>query len=103
MEALDDRAVLRSTGVPLSHGGYLWATGTTPEQRPGIEGRKAIIAAPLFHMNGLFSAKLVMGFGGTIVLMTGFTGRGYIRAFPISSHYQGREESPHIPARACLT
>jgi acyl-CoA synthetase (AMP-forming)/AMP-acid ligase II len=31
-------------------------------------------------MNGLFSAKLVMGFGGTIVLMTGFTGRGYIRA-----------------------
>ena len=67
-------------GVPLTHGGYLWATGTTPEQRPGIEGRKAIIAAPLFHMNGLFSAKLVMGFGGTIVLMTGFTGRGYIRA-----------------------
>jgi len=67
-------------GVPLSHGGYLWATGTTPEQRPGIEGKKAIIAAPLFHMNGLFSAKLVMGFGGTIVLMTGFTGRGYIRA-----------------------
>ena len=43
-------------GVPLTHGGYLWATGATPEQRPGIEGRKVIIAAPLFHMNGLFSA-----------------------------------------------
>ena len=27
-------------GVPLSHGGYIWATGATPEQRPGIEGRK---------------------------------------------------------------
>ena len=67
-------------GVPLTHGGYLWATGTTPEQRPGVEGRKAIIAAPLFHMNGLFSAKLVMGYGGTIVLMTGFTARGFIRA-----------------------
>jgi long-chain acyl-CoA synthetase len=67
-------------GVPLTHGGYLWATGATPEQRPGIEGKKAIIAAPLFHMNGLFSAKLVMINGGTIVLMTGFTARGYIRA-----------------------
>lgn len=67
-------------GVPLTHGGYLWATGATPEQRPGIEGRKAIIAAPLFHMNGLFSAKMVMINGGTIVLMTNFTARGYIRA-----------------------
>ena len=67
-------------GVPLTHGGYLWATGATPEQRPAIEGRKALIAAPLFHMNGLFSAKLVMLNGGTIVLMTAFAARGYIRA-----------------------
>jgi long-chain acyl-CoA synthetase len=67
-------------GVPLTHGGYIWATGATPEQRPGVEGKKAIIAAPLFHMNGLFSAKLVMINGGTIVLMTSFTARGYIRA-----------------------
>ena len=67
-------------GVPLSHGGYVWATTCTPEQRPAIEGRKVIIAAPLFHMNGLFSAKLVMTHGGTIVLMTGFTAKGYIRA-----------------------
>jgi acyl-coenzyme A synthetase/AMP-(fatty) acid ligase len=67
-------------GVPLSHGGYVWATCVTPEQRPAIEGRKVLIAAPLFHMNGLFSAKLVMLNGGTIVLMTAFTAKGYIRA-----------------------
>src|SRR3990167_684364 len=67
-------------GVPLTHGGYLWATGATPEQKPGIEGKKVIVAAPLFHMNGLFSAKMVMINGGTIMLMTGFTARGYIRA-----------------------
>jgi long-chain acyl-CoA synthetase len=67
-------------GVPLTHGGYIWATGATPEQRPGTEGKKAIIAAPLFHMNGLFSAKMVLINGGTIVLMTAFTARGYIRA-----------------------
>ena len=67
-------------GVPLSHGGYLWATCAAPEQRPAIEGHKVLIAAPLFHMNGLFSAKLVMLNGGTIVLMTAFTAKGYIRA-----------------------
>lgn len=67
-------------GVPLSHGGYIWATTVTPEQRPAAEGKNVIIAAPLFHMNGLFSAKLVMFYGGTIVLMTGFTAKGYIRA-----------------------
>jgi acyl-CoA synthetase (AMP-forming)/AMP-acid ligase II len=67
-------------GVPLTHGGYLWATGATPENRPVIEGKKAIIAAPLFHMNGLFSAKMVMINGGTICLMTSFTARGFIRA-----------------------
>jgi acyl-CoA synthetase (AMP-forming)/AMP-acid ligase II len=67
-------------GVPLSHGGYVWATTCTPEQRPGIEGQRVLIAAPLFHMNGLFSAKLVMVHGGTIVLMTGFTAKGFIRA-----------------------
>jgi len=67
-------------GVPLTHGGYVWATSCTPEQRPGIEGKKVLIAAPLFHMNGLFSAKLVMLNGGTIVLMTAFTAKGYIRA-----------------------
>jgi long-chain acyl-CoA synthetase len=67
-------------GVPLGHGGYVWATCATPEQRPAIEGHKVLIAAPLFHMNGLFSAKLVMLNGGTIVLMTAFTAKGYIRA-----------------------
>jgi acyl-CoA synthetase (AMP-forming)/AMP-acid ligase II len=67
-------------GVPLTHGGYIWATGATPEQRPGIEGKKLLIAAPLFHMNGLFSAKMGMINGGIIVLMTAFTPRGYIRA-----------------------
>jgi long-chain acyl-CoA synthetase len=67
-------------GVPLSHGGYVWAVSATPEQRAGIEGNAVLIAAPLFHMNGLFSAKLVMINGGTIVLMTGFAAKGYIRA-----------------------
>ena len=67
-------------GVPLTHSGYVWATTAPPSQRPAVEGKNVIIAAPLFHMNGLFSAKLVMLYGGTIVLMTNFTAKGYIRA-----------------------
>lgn len=85
-------------GVPLTHGGYLWATGATPEQRPGIEGRKVIIAAPLFHMNGLFSAKMVMINGGTIVLMTNFTARGYIRAI----HRQRVDMVTSVPTMLAL-
>lgn len=85
-------------GVPLTHGGYLWATGATPEQRPGIEGRKVIVAAPLFHMNGLFSAKMVMINGGTIVLMTGFTARGYIRAI----HTQRVDMVTSVPTMLAL-
>jgi acyl-CoA synthetase (AMP-forming)/AMP-acid ligase II len=85
-------------GVPLTHGGYLWATGATPEQRPAIEGRKVIVAAPLFHMNGLFSAKMVMINGGTIVLMTGFTARGYIRAI----HTQRVDMVTSVPTMLAL-
>lgn len=85
-------------GVPLTHGGYLWATGATPEQKPGIEGRKVIVAAPLFHMNGLFSAKMVMINGGTIVLMTNFTARGYIRAI----HTQRIDMVTSVPTMLAL-
>jgi len=67
-------------GVPLSHGGYLWATSMYPDQRAVIEGRPVLIAAPLFHMNALFSSKNVMRHGGTILLMREFTAPGYIRA-----------------------
>ena len=85
-------------GVPLTHGGYIWATGATPDQRPGIEGKKVIIAAPLFHMNGLFSAKKVMINGGTIVLLTNFTARGYIRAI----HRQRVDMVTSVPTMLAL-
>ena len=67
-------------GVPLTHAGYIWATGMYGDQRPVIHGNPVLIAAPLFHMNGLFSAKNVMVHGGTILLMTEFSPRGYIAA-----------------------
>ncbi len=56
------------------------ATSGRPAPRPKQTPRhrragRSIIAAPLFRMNGLFSAKLVMINGGTGVLMTAFTAR----------------------------
>jgi long-chain acyl-CoA synthetase len=67
-------------GVPLTHGGYIWATSMYADQRPVIHGKPVLVAAPLFHMNGLYSAKNIMVHGGTILLMTEFGARGYIRA-----------------------
>ena len=68
-------------GVPLTPRRLsLGDDGARPSSGPASRARRSIIAAPLFHMNGLFSAKLVMLNGGTIVLMTSFTAKGYIRA-----------------------
>ena len=67
-------------GVPLTHAGYLWATGGYDALRPAFEAKATIIAAPLFHMNGLFSSKLLMRLGGTNILMTRFQAAAYLRA-----------------------
>lgn len=67
-------------GVPLTQAGYLWATGGYDALRPAFERQATIIAAPLFHMNGLFSSKLLMRLGGTNVLMTRFHAAEYLRA-----------------------
>ena len=67
-------------GVPLTHAGYLWATAGFDGLRPAFEGKATIIAAPLFHMNGLFSSKLLMRLGGTNILMTRFHAGEYLRA-----------------------
>ena len=66
-------------GVPLTHAGYLWATSGYDEHRPVFEGQGVIVAAPFFHMNGLFTAKLLMRLGGTIVLMPRFNAADYVR------------------------
>src|SRR5258708_10840791 len=42
-------------GVPLSHGGYVWAVSATPEHPPGIHGNPLLIPAPLFSTTGLFT------------------------------------------------
>ncbi|HJQ56005.1 MAG TPA: class I adenylate-forming enzyme family protein [Vineibacter sp.] len=67
-------------GVPLLHGPYVWMTGQYASLRPVLEGKAAIVAAPLFHMNALFFSKVIVRVGATNVLLRQFTGRAYIEA-----------------------
>lgn len=68
----------RPKGVGLSHAGQLWAIST----RIGEAGpdERYMVAQPLFHMNGLFSAKVVFATNASLVLMPGFETRRYLEA-----------------------
>ncbi len=69
----------RPKGVVLSHQSHLWVV----EQRlAGADMRqeRALIAAPLYHMNGLALAQLASAAHITVVLLPQFEARAYIRA-----------------------
>lgn len=70
----------RPKGVPLTHEGQIWSV----ERRLGLLGdvshHRLLIAAPLYHMNGLFLAKLAIAGGARIVLLPQFSASEYIRA-----------------------
>ncbi|SDB18493.1 class I adenylate-forming enzyme family protein [Belnapia rosea] len=69
----------RPKGVVLSHQSHLWVV----EQRlKGADMRqeRALIAAPLYHMNGLALAQLASAAHITVVLLPQFEARAYLRA-----------------------
>jgi acyl-CoA synthetase (AMP-forming)/AMP-acid ligase II len=69
----------RPKGVLLSHDGQLWSVahrasaGTFSDER-------LLIAAPLFHMNALGTAKFALAAGASLVLLPRFDARRYIAA-----------------------
>ncbi len=67
-------------GVPLSHSGQLWALYMRTQDGKRQENERYLIAQPLFHMNGLFSAKSAFAINASIVLMPGFDVRPYVKA-----------------------
>lgn len=68
----------RPKGVPLSHAGQLWALSVrTPDL---AADDRYLIAQPLFHMNGLFSAKTVFATNASVVMQPGFEARSYVAA-----------------------
>ena len=68
----------RPKGVELSHRSQIWAleTRSSGTQSPDERG---IIAQPLFHMNGLFSLKVVTANNASTIFMPSFDDRRYIR------------------------
>ena len=69
----------RPKGVVLSHYSHLWAISQRP-RRPVPPGQRALIAAPLYHMNGLAMCQTTFSHGDTVVLLPQFTTKGYIAA-----------------------
>lgn len=67
-------------GVPLTHGGYRYALQAALEGFAQEKDDVAIVAAPLYHMNGLFFSKMVVAGGACCVLLPGFDARAYLYA-----------------------
>lgn len=66
-------------GVILSHAAHLWVVRTRLQATP-LAQERALIAAPLYHMNALALALLSLASGASAVLLPQFTASGYIDA-----------------------
>lgn len=66
-------------GVLLTHEGHLWALRMRLRSGPFAHHR-LLIAAPLFHMNGLGTLKFALAAGATVVLLPQFDAAQYIGA-----------------------
>jgi acyl-CoA synthetase (AMP-forming)/AMP-acid ligase II len=69
----------RPKGVILSHWSHIWAM-TSRARWPGPPGQRSLVAAPLYHMNGLASCQTIFSQGDAVVLLPQFTTRSYIEA-----------------------
>jgi long-chain acyl-CoA synthetase len=67
----------RPKGVPLSHDGQLWAVRRRTSAG-SFAGERLLIAAPLFHMNGLGTAKFALAAGASLVLLPRFEAGQYL-------------------------
>lgn len=73
-----------STGMPkgvvLSHESQIFALEAWDWDRQALSEHKMMVAAPLYHMNGLFLSKLSLYMGATTVLFSYFSPTRYARA-----------------------
>ena len=65
-------------GVPLTHGGYVWVIRTLARISPPFLGKRALFAAPLYHMNAVIQCLLTSSMGGTNVMLCKFDARQYL-------------------------
>ena len=69
----------RPKGVVLSHYSHIWVI-TVRTRFAGQVGQRSLVAAPLYHMNGLGTCQATLAQGDTTVLLPQFTAAGYIEA-----------------------
>lgn len=69
----------RPKGVVLSHRSHLWVLEVRT-RRTDLDAQRVLVAAPLYHMNGLAMSQLTIASGGLLVMLPGFTARSYIAA-----------------------
>jgi long-chain acyl-CoA synthetase len=69
----------RPKGVPLDHVGHLWTVRSRLYGGP-FRDHRLLVAAPLFHMNGLGTSKFVFAAHASMVLLPLFDARRYIEA-----------------------
>ena len=70
----------RPKGVPLTHLGQIWVINNMAGDAAAFERHRILVAAPLYHMNGLLLSKIVAATHGTEVLLPRFRARDYIDA-----------------------
>ena len=66
-------------GVQFSHLGHLWALDKRTDAASPA-GRRTVVAAPLYHQNGLASSQAALGSGGTVLLLPRFEAASFMRA-----------------------
>jgi long-chain acyl-CoA synthetase len=69
----------RPKGVLLSHRAHLWSVRARLAST-GLDCHRLLVAAPLFHMNGLGTSKFAFAAHASIVLLPQFDTRRYIEA-----------------------
>ncbi|MGC5617627.1 class I adenylate-forming enzyme family protein [Georgenia sp. Z1491] len=69
----------RPKGVVLSHASHLWVIGVGMGSGGGAGGDRALVAAPLYHMNALANVQGAFAAGGTVVLLEAFDARAFLQ------------------------
>ncbi|MCW5605464.1 MAG: acyl--CoA ligase [Burkholderiales bacterium] len=67
-------------GVPLSHEGHLWAIRARMKRGAPFNAQRLLVAAPLYHMNGLCTTLFSIASGASEVLMPEFNTRHFLEA-----------------------
>ncbi len=70
----------RPKGVRLCHEGQVWAVRARVGVTVNADSHRLLVAAPLYHMNGLAISTVAMAAHASEVLMTRFRAADYIRA-----------------------